>query len=78
MGHGREGQKGKRDAHFLLINAVARSIRGIKATNTLLSAFAATLHNGAALMQRQISKGPKFLNGDSNSRRGLVNAVKEG
>ncbi len=43
---------GKRDAHFLLIDAISSSIRGTKATYMLLSANPATLHNGAALMQQ--------------------------
>ncbi len=48
MGGGAE--IGKRNAHFLLIDAITRSIRGTKATAIFLSANEATLHNGAALM----------------------------
>jgi hypothetical protein len=63
---------------FKLIDAVTRSIRGTKATNVFLSANAATLHNGAALMQQQKSQGPKFPNGDRHSGMGPANAVKDG
>ncbi len=68
---------GKKDARSLLINAVKKSIKGIKATNMLLSANAAIPHNGATPMQQLKQNRPKFPNANCHSEVGLVNTVKK-